>query len=213
MDGSRHAEIDDHPILLVRRSFARPAIRRMRHVPVVAIVQLADRRRWGRVRRGQPRVVGAVVVDREVRRRPAATRCVEWLRRQLDSDESSVSSVSDFAVGLPSTSTCSPAPSLYRLPVLSHTMLITVTAIRHIVEREVIPFGRRERIHFQSVVIARSQADQSGDDEVAEARMEIVFASGCSRRVPRTSRCRDAAPRRDTACRSCDAIERRSAAA
>ena len=51
-----------------------------------------------------------------------------------------------------------------------------MTAIRDIVEREVIPIGRRERVHFERVIIARSQADQSGDDEVAEARVEIVLA-------------------------------------
>ena len=50
-----------------------------------------------------------------------------------------------------------------------------MTAIRDIVESEVVPIRWRERIHFQRLIIARSQPDQSRDDQIAEARMEIVL--------------------------------------
>ena len=66
VNAARNSELQQHGIVIVWRAFAGPTIRWMLQIPEVAVVELADRRLWRRVRRRQSRVIRAVVVHGEV---------------------------------------------------------------------------------------------------------------------------------------------------
>jgi hypothetical protein len=44
------------------------------------------------------------------------------------------------------------------------------------VECQVLPLVWKERVHLERVVGTRSQADEPGDDEIDERRVEVVLA-------------------------------------
>jgi len=48
--------------------------------------------------------------------------------------------------------------------------------IGKLVEREVRPISRRERLHFEDIVGTRCETDQSSDDEIVVAAVEIMLA-------------------------------------
>src|SRR5437763_5411268 len=62
------------------------------------------------------------------------------------------------------------------------------TVVPYLVETEVIPGPRRQQwVHFDYLIGARAQSYQSGDHEIAEGRMVVIFAALLSAfaRIPR----------------------------
>ena len=93
----------------------------------------------------------------------------------------------EWPISLPSAKMRRPAP----LPYLSAGAVVEdgqhAAVIGNPVEAEVVPcVVRHERVDLHLVIGARAQADESGDDEIAEGRVVVVLAAldAAFRRIP-----------------------------
>ena len=172
IDAASRAEVDRDPIALVRRAFGGPAIRRREVIPIIAVGRFADGRFRGGERRGDSGKISAFVIDRDVDRFHASIGFLPQ-RGQSRDKFSEGRRRGDFSTVREDPQTLAQRVALAGLVPNNGDVS---TAIRHVVEREILPIVGRERFDLDRIVVSWFQADEAGDEKIVIARMKIMFA-------------------------------------